>query len=186
MPRPKTISDEDVLAAALEVLADKGVDFTLADLARRVGLSRATLIQRFGDREAIVLRIASFEVDVTRKWLDGMAIEVGRVGLWGFLENVVGSMGTGDGFSARVTLAALEARSPALRKLAHERYQLVQAAIAARLPEGPERDNIAVHLHSVIAGASMQWVATNGSVGLSEFVLGRLRWTLDHLRTGLT
>lgn len=48
MPRPKTISDDDVLAAALEVLASRGTAFTLAELAQRIGLARATLIQRFG------------------------------------------------------------------------------------------------------------------------------------------
>lgn len=185
MPRPKTISDEDVLAAALEVLAEKGANFTLADLALRIALSRATLIQRFGDREAIILRIASYEVDATRSWLNAIPVEIGRGGLWGFLETIVGSMGSGDGFLARVTLAGLEARRPALRALANERYGLVQAAIAARLPEGPEREDIAAHLHSVIAGASMHWITTDGSVDLSEFILNRLRWALDHLPPSL-
>lgn len=186
LPRPKTISDEDVLAAALEVLADKGADFTLNDLALRIGLARATLIQRFGDRDAIILRIATYEVDVTRSWLAGLPVEVGREGLWRFLETIVGSMGEGEGFSARVTLAALEARNANLRELAYQRYSLVQDAIAARLPDGPERARTARHLHSVIAGASMHWIVTDGSIGLSEFVLERLRWTLDHLPVRLT
>lgn len=184
MPRPKTISDEDVLAAALEVLAEKGSDFTLSDLASRIGLARATLIQRFGDRDAIILRIATYEVAVTRSWLAGIPVEVSWDGVWRFLETIVGSMGEGEGFSARVTLAALEARNVSLRELAHQRYSLVQDAIAARLPAVPESARIAQHLHSVIAGASMQWIVTDGSIGLSDFVLERLRFTLDHIRRG--
>lgn len=179
--RPKTISDEDVLAAALEVLAENGDSFTLSDLATRVGLSRATLIQRFGNREAILLRIATYEADATQTWLESLPHD----GLWPFLEQIVTSMGQGEGFSARVTLAALEARDPALRALAHRRYRLVQGAIAARMPPGPDRERTAEHLHAVIAGATMQWVATNGDVGLSDYVLGRLCWAMNHLKPGL-
>lgn len=179
MPRPKTVSDEDVLAAALEVLAQNGMNFTLADLARRVGLSRATLIQRFGDRDAILLRMAQYEVNATRDWLDSLPHETGPDDLWQFLELLVNSMGAGEGFSARVAIAALEAQDPVLRELAGQRYGLVQAAIAARLPTGPEQDATAEHLHSVIAGATMQWVASDGETTLSDFVLKQLRWTLN-------
>ena len=186
MPRPKTVSDEDVLAAALEVLADKGQDFTLTDLANRIGLSRATLIQRFGDRDAILLRIAAYEVELTHQWLESIEIVSGPDGLWQFLEIIVGSMGEGDGFSARVTLAALEARNPALRQLAQERYALVQAAIAARLPAGRNRDRTAEHIHTTIAGASMRWVVSDRATGLSDFVLDQLRWMLKHLPPDFT
>ncbi|GLQ78891.1 macrolide 2'-phosphotransferase [Mesorhizobium huakuii] len=179
MPRPKTVSDEDVLAAALEVLATHGTNFTLTELARHVGLSRATLIQRFGDRDAILLKLAQREVSMTRAWLNGLPIENGPDGLWRFLTRIVESMGTGDGFSVRVLIASLEAADPALRALAGERYGLVQDAIAARLPDDPRRHETARHLHAVIAGAAMQWVATNRSMGLSAFVLHRLRWSLE-------
>ncbi|MCC5968676.1 MAG: TetR/AcrR family transcriptional regulator [Pararhodobacter sp.] len=185
MTRPKTISDENVLAAALEVLAESGDSFTLSDLAKRVGLSRATLIQRFGNREAILLRIATHEAEATQAWLESLPLDSSGNELWPFLEEIVGSMGRGDGFSARVTLAALEARDPALRALAHRRYTLVQSAIAARLPPGAERDRTAEHLHAIIAGATMQWVASDSDTGLSDHVLERLRWALNHLKSGL-
>jgi TetR/AcrR family macrolide resistance operon transcriptional repressor len=181
VPRHKTISDEDILAAALEVLAAKGAGFTLNDLAVRVGLSRASLIQRFGDRRAILLQIASYEVEVTRRWLSSLPLDSGGGGLWQFLETIVGSMGVGDEFPARVAMAALEAHDPTLRDLARQRYALVQDAVAARLPDQPGRRDIADHLHGVIAGASMQWVTSDQSIALSEFVLTRLRWAIDHL-----
>ena len=185
MPRHKTVSDDDVLAAALGVMADSGMGFTLTELAVRVGLSRATLIQRFGDRDAILRRIAEHEVAATRAWLDGLPVERGADGLRRFLETIVSSMGSGDGFSARVQIAALEARDPALRALADARYALVQDAIALRLPDGPDRGETARHLHAVVAGATMQWVASDGSVGLSDFVLDRVRWCLNTLPSGL-
>lgn len=181
MPRPKTVSDHDVLTAALQVLGSRGPGFTLSDLAEHVGLSRATLIQRFGDRNAILVRMAEHEVAETRSWLDSLPIETGPDALWHFLEQIVGSMGSGEGFAVRVTVAALEMENPTLRNLAGERYALVQQAITARLPPGPDQGQTAVHLHTVIAGATMQWVASDGRTGLSAFVLQRLRWAIDHL-----
>ena len=181
MPRPKTVSDEDVLGAALDVMARSGMVFTMSDIARHVGLSRATLIQRFGDRDSILRRIAEKEVEETRAWLDGLPVTGGDDMLWTFLERIVGSMGEGDGFSARVQIAAFESRDPMLRSLANQRYALVQEAIAARLPDDAQRSEAAKHLHAVIAGATMQWVVTDGSEGLSDFVLRRLRWAVDSL-----
>ncbi|GLQ55892.1 TetR/AcrR family transcriptional regulator [Devosia nitrariae] len=181
MPRPKTLSDEDVLASALEVLASRGTSFTLSEVAEHVGLSRATLIQRFGDRDAILLRMAQHEVALTRTWLDSLPVETGPDALWRFLETIVLSMGAGEGFSVRVAIAALEIENSALRVLAGQRYALVQEAIAARLPDTPERAETAAHLHTVIAGASMQWVASDGTTGLSDFILKRLRWAIEHL-----
>ncbi len=186
MPRLKTVSDEEVLRAALEILARDGMGFTLTDVASHVGLSRATLIQRFGDRNAILHRMAEHEVEATRNWLESLPVEQGHDALWRFLETIVRSMGSGEGFSVRVVIAALEARDPILRTFADQRYALVQAAIAARLPADTERDALAGHIHAVIAGATMQWVASDGAVDLSDFVLARLRWAMDHLNPGLT
>ncbi|NKB15858.1 MAG: TetR/AcrR family transcriptional regulator [Sphingomonadales bacterium] len=93
MSRPKTVSDLEVMDHALGILAEKGMGFTLTDLAGRVGLSRATLIQRFGDREAILRRMAEHEVEATRAWLAGLPVNQGKDGLAAFLELIVGSMG---------------------------------------------------------------------------------------------
>ena len=181
MPRPKTISDENILSAALTLLGTVGIGFTLSDLSRSVGLSRATLIQRFGDREAILRRMAEFEVAATRDWIGSIPVETGGPGLWRFLEEIVTSMGGGDGFSARVQIAALESRDPVMRACADKRYRIVQDAIEARLADAPERRQAAEHLHGIIAGATMQWVVSDGSVGLSDYVLERLRWAFDRI-----
>ena len=48
MPRPKTLSDEQVLAAALRLMHEAGPEaLTFDALARACGLSPATLVQRF-------------------------------------------------------------------------------------------------------------------------------------------
>jgi AcrR family transcriptional regulator len=174
MPRPKRISDAEVLDAAISVLADRGMGaFTLSEIAAKAGLARATLIQRFGDREAILRLMAEHEVVATRRYLDSLPVEVGARGLWRFIDEVVRSMGPGDGFEVRVALAAMEAREPELRALAGQRYALVQDAMAARIPEHPDRQEIARALHAVIAGATMQWVASEHP-DLADYVLDQV------------
>lgn len=59
MPRPRTVPDAVVLDAALAVVARLGpTQFTLADVAGQVGLSPATLLQRFGSKRGLLLNLA--------------------------------------------------------------------------------------------------------------------------------
>lgn len=175
MPRPKLVTDDEVLDAANRVLfAHGGTDFTLADVAREVGLSRAALIQRFANRDQILRLMAAREVEATRAYLGSLPLERGLPGLWAFLREIVSSMGDGNGFSARVQLAWMETRDADMKRMAAQRYDLVQEAIAARLPHGtPEPEKLARSLHAVIAGATMQWVVLDHD-DLSAYALEQL------------
>jgi AcrR family transcriptional regulator len=58
-PRPRTVSDEQILAATARAIGRVGpLRLTLAHVAREVGLSPATLIQRFGSKRALLLAFA--------------------------------------------------------------------------------------------------------------------------------
>ncbi|MFC4638454.1 TetR/AcrR family transcriptional regulator [Deinococcus hohokamensis] len=51
MPRPRTISDEQLLLAAREVFLEQGFSATTASIARRAGVSEGTLFKRFARKE---------------------------------------------------------------------------------------------------------------------------------------
>ncbi len=56
MPRPRTVSDDDVLDGVLALAPRVGpAKLTLAAAAREVGLSPATLIQRYGTKHELLL-----------------------------------------------------------------------------------------------------------------------------------
>jgi AcrR family transcriptional regulator len=58
-PRPRTIDDGAILEAAGRIISRQGpAKFTLADVAGEVGLSAATLIQRFGSKRGMLLALA--------------------------------------------------------------------------------------------------------------------------------
>lgn len=63
MARPRTVSDADILAAAARVISDVGPShLTLALVAHACGLSAPTLVQRFGSKRALLLRLAESAV----------------------------------------------------------------------------------------------------------------------------
>jgi AcrR family transcriptional regulator len=58
-PRPRTVADGAILQAAATAISRVGpANFTLADVARVVGLSPATLVQRFGSKRGLMLALA--------------------------------------------------------------------------------------------------------------------------------
>ncbi|MBX3246860.1 MAG: TetR/AcrR family transcriptional regulator [Myxococcales bacterium] len=183
MPRPKLQSDDAVLEAARAVLRRRGPsDLTIQEVAREVGLSRAAIVQRFTNRETLLRRVMEKAVEDTRVHLASMPEGIGAVALWRFSYALCDVLGPGDRFAADVLTAWHEAQDPELRALSAERYHLVCAAIAARVPRNARLDpeGIAELLHAVIAGATMQWGITRRG-RLDDFVRARLRAALSVL-----
>ena len=59
MPQKKFLDDEAVLEKALLVISDRGPDtFTLVDIGKAVGLAPATLLQRFGSKQQLLIQAA--------------------------------------------------------------------------------------------------------------------------------
>lgn len=63
-PRPRTVTDEEILGATGKAMSRVGpAKLTLADIAKEVGLSPATLVQRFGSKRGLLLALAQSAVD---------------------------------------------------------------------------------------------------------------------------
>lgn len=61
-PRPRAFSDSDIFAATLEAAGEVGpFKLTLAHVAKKIGISPATLIQRFGTKRGLLLAALSQE-----------------------------------------------------------------------------------------------------------------------------
>jgi AcrR family transcriptional regulator len=57
--RPRTVSDEDLISATIKVMSRLGpVKMTLAAVAQEAGVTAATLVQRFGSKRGLMLKIA--------------------------------------------------------------------------------------------------------------------------------
>ncbi len=59
-PRPRSVTDGDLLMAAAQAVQRVGPSrLTLADVAKEAGVSPATLLQRFGSKRGLLLALAS-------------------------------------------------------------------------------------------------------------------------------
>ncbi|HGG2449900.1 macrolide-binding transcriptional repressor MphR(A) [Escherichia coli] len=173
MPRPKLKSDDEVLEAATVVLKRCGpIEFTLSGVAKEVGLSRAALIQRFTNRDTLLVRMMERGVEQVRHYLNAIPIGAGPQGLWEFLQVLVRSMNTRNDFSVNYLISWYELQVPELRTLAIQRNRAVVEGIRKRLPPGaPAAAELL--LHSVIAGATMQW-AVDPDGELADHVLTQI------------
>jgi AcrR family transcriptional regulator len=58
--RPRTLSDDDLINATMRVMSRLGpVKLTLAEIAREAGTTAATLVQRFGSKRRLMLKISA-------------------------------------------------------------------------------------------------------------------------------
>lgn len=162
MPRPKLVSDTEILDATRRVMLRDGAErFTLADVAREVGLSRAALIQRFANKAGLERQVAASGLDALHGLIAASPItNKGPRQVIGFLDNVLKGL--------EISLLAADAGCA----------EVLRHGIMARLDE-PSRvrgGEVADMLMTVVQGAATQ--------GDRDFVAGRLRLALRLIYAG--
>jgi len=176
MPRRKSISDEEILERALPVMAQAGpAGFTLAELARVVGVAPATLLQRFGDKRTLILR--ALEQDNARfvEWLEAMPTGVGADVVVGIYAEASRLFGDNPSLSDHLLWLREDIRDPDLNRLARHRFRLFREMIVRRLPSLPiPAERAADLLDAQYHGAVVQW-ALEPRGALADFVRDALR-----------
>lgn len=164
MARHKTIPDEKVLDTLLETVMETGpAGLSFARAAKASGLSPATLVQRYGDREkmvqAVLLR-AWDRLDAETEAADTAAATTpaGAVDLlMALMPPETAEQNATDG----LLLLREDIRDPALRaRGAAWAYRLVEA-LARRLSDNPEEGKrLAWQMASIWQGAHTWWAFT--------------------------
>ena len=182
MPRPRLFTDDQLLDAALQVLLEKGPSaFTLSDVAKVLGMSRAAIIQRFSDKATLHRKVMErLTVEVEQYFTDAPG-DKGVEAVRHLLTDLISGMGNGSGMEGYLLLMWGDVRDPGLRLLAARRNRLVREAIRDRLPGPPaDRARTASIVQAVIQGSCMQWlVEPQGN--LDEFMLRQTLQTIDVL-----
>lgn len=159
MPRPKQLSDEAVIEAAMPaIFSRKPGEFTLAEVAAAVGLSPATLIQRFGSKQALV--VAALELTNRRNFAALDALPPGRGAeavIRIFVERTPGpehEMLLGDQLLwLRESMA-----DPRINALSREYFVRFRQALAERMPPLPiPVDDAVLLIEAQWHGALTQW-----------------------------
>lgn len=164
MARPKTIPDEQVLDALLEALMERGPDgltFTVASKA--CGLSPATLVQRYGAREALVQAIllrAWDRLDALTEAADAeeAATPEGAINL--LLRLMPPETAERDASNGLLLLRE-DIRNPVLRRRGAAWAQCLAAALGRRLSTDPARGrSLGWQMASLWQGAFTWWAFT--------------------------
>lgn len=79
MARPRTVSDETILAAATRVISREGpIRFTLAQVGAEAGLSAPGILQRFGTKRALLLAVSASSIgSIERSFREARAASEG-------------------------------------------------------------------------------------------------------------
>jgi AcrR family transcriptional regulator len=166
MPRTKLKSDDEVLDAVGRVVSQHGPQgLTLANVGAEIGLSAATLVQRFGTRRGLLVAFAKrasergsepFSVAARssrsplatlRRGLADMALEAVK-----------------NGFEQNLAFLLEDVRDDELRALAAAHAERVEASLFELLTLAKQRGEIAGDVrasaravHAVYNGALIQW-----------------------------
>jgi len=136
MARTKQVSDAEVLSQALGVIHERGPDrFTLADVGDAVGLSPATLIQRFGSKErlvqgAVAQATAELEESLARSRPPGTHP---RRELIGWLVELARDMDTRERVAGHLDVLRRDLLEPEMAALAQRHAELIQGRIEEHL-----------------------------------------------------
>jgi AcrR family transcriptional regulator len=124
MARPRTKSDDEVLAATLRAVGRHGVArLTFADVAHEAGLAPSTVAERFGSKRALLLAAA-------RSGL-GPVGEMEAESPTEFLVALAGPVADRRAFAHHLAFLELDVADPEFRAVAAEHVAAVQARLRA-------------------------------------------------------
>lgn len=187
MPRPRTVSDEAVLDGVLALAHRVGpAKFTLAAAAREVGLSPATLVQRYGTKRELLLAADRRGVEL---WVTPVEEADHPSPLDRIVEGLVGAVDpdmTPEGIANSVAMLQLDLveadfhaetlRGARRLRAALERH-LQAAATAGELRDGTDVGALAKLVETTYHGALIGW-ALHREGSLAEWLREQLEAVL--------
>ncbi len=176
MARPQTVSDEEILLAARRVISSSGYDrFTLSEVAKAVGLSRAAIILRFKSTHALKIALIKHMTAMFQDVLDRLPVfrsGDGLLVLVGFIGEVIAERDRLAGFMQSVQSDLNDAELLALEV---KRVEVLRKAISDRMPEvGIDHQSAVIAFDANLGGSIMQWQVEK-EVSAFDFLVERTR-----------
>ena len=168
-PRPRKVSDAQVLEAAQRVMGRVGPGaLSLAEIAAEAGVTSGALVQRFGSKRALLLAVVSEWAAGSRSMLEAFRgtreSPLERVLYWG---ECMGSMGETPGALAHhLSYLQMDLTDPEFREhmrrnaevtRASFREWLDEAVAEGELGEGTDTAALARLVEAGIGGSLLSW-----------------------------
>jgi AcrR family transcriptional regulator len=172
-PRPRRLPDSAILDAAAKVVNRTGPErFTLADVGGEVGLSAATLVQRFGSKRALLLAMLEQTLTVVDESFEASLAntESPLEGLYAAAVERTSHFETPESLANRLAFVLLEINDPEFHALAVEStrksvngYKLMldnAVDIGELSVPGADTQALAESIHALTIGSLMMWAIT--------------------------
>ena len=182
MPRPKQLSDEALLEAAMPAIFGKAPgEMTLAEVGKAVGLSPATLLQRFGSKQQLVVAALALANEKNFAALDRLPPERGSEAVIRiFVDRTPGPEHEGLLGDQLLWLRASMA-DPHINLLSRDYFERFRKAIAERLPPlSMAADDAVLLVEAQWHGALTQW-GIDRKGHLRDYVEARMRALFEAL-----
>jgi AcrR family transcriptional regulator len=177
MPRPKTLPDRDVLAAALRLIHERGPDaLTFASVALACGLSAATLVQRFKSKAGLVQSALLHAWNGLDEKTARLAAAVPKTpdGAITFLVELSRDYGGIEAYAEGLLLLREDLRDPVLRARGAVWKEALSRALDDCFAEIPHAQGIGLLMASQWQG-SLLWWSFDPQGAVEDFVEGSLR-----------
>jgi AcrR family transcriptional regulator len=185
-PRPRATTDEQILAATYRIVAQRGPNLTLADVAKEAGVSPATLVQRFGSKRALLLAL-------TAGASGNVAAEYARIraahrsplaATFAVAECMAAMAGTPEMMANSLAFLQIDLTDPEFHKHAHAHSRASQSELKKLLDEAVragevrrcDTTRLARAVQSLMGGSMLQW-----AIDRDTTVVTRLREDLAAL-----
>jgi AcrR family transcriptional regulator len=186
--RPRTVSDEQILAGAARVIARIGpARLTLAEVGREVQLSAATLVQRFGSRRGLLLAVARHGADtLPRRLAEAGTSPTPAHALVEVFAGIAATVRTTEEFANHLAFLLLDLADPDFHQVSRDHANAVERAIAEVLAAGQaageliptDLSRLPRAIHAAYNGALVTWGMT-GAGSAAEHVRTQLTLLLD-------
>jgi AcrR family transcriptional regulator len=184
MPRPKTLSDADVLDIAHRLIHELGPDaLTFQRLASECGLATATLVQRFSNKPRLIQRALLFAWDQ----LDAQTAQATAAapktpdGAIQILLALTGQYGGIESYAQGLLVLREDVRDPLLRARGAAWHAALSSALEACFTSTPKTPRGIGSLLAAQWQGLLVWWSFDPRTHLAEFVDANLRRYLTAL-----
>lgn len=188
MPRPRTVEDDAVLDAALELARRGGPGHvTFARVGAAVGLSPATLVQRFGTKRGLLLAVVRRGAPGREEvWERARAEHDSPVAaLLAVLSGFASSVGTREAMANSLAFLHLDLSDPEFHRLARDGMRRMRGRIADLLDEAVaagelrrcDTAELARAIENTYNGALIEW-AIHGEGTVERWLRRELEFLL--------
>lgn len=173
-----------ILAAAVDVFADRGVDIALDEVARRAGVGIATLYRHFPTREALITGAYLREIGMLADGVeDLLAEQPADEALIAWMQKFIGYVSNRPGMAQAVKAVVVATDAEAVQVSHAKIYGALTDLLEAGVDAGLFRSDVPV---DDVAGALSGFALSVGTPGSKERADRLVRLMVDGLRYGVS